>query len=297
MAEDQTNTTLNDLISLMKEQTTKLDSIQKDIQTSKDEIKEYVNEKLGSFNETIEHLQQKIQNQDDTICTLQRKVLEQEIAEKKRNLILYNIVENEKSKEELVSSIIDLIGTKLNIDISKKDIDFLYRIGKKNNNKRPIVIGLTTLALKETILRNKNSLNEDNIRISEDFPETIREKRRELTPVVNSLYEKGFKVHMIRDQLIVNGEKWSLEKAIETVNGLSNKRSSSDLSPPETQPTNHKKEKLTKLKLPTPSHSTVQHFPNSRSPRTPSIKNYMFTNGKVLTPNKNIQITEVVSLK
>lgn len=84
MAENQTqvNSTLNELMAMMQKQNTKLDNIQKDIQTSKDEVKEYVDEKLGNFAKNFEEMEIKLKHQE-IICTLEKKILENEITEKR----------------------------------------------------------------------------------------------------------------------------------------------------------------------------------------------------------------------
>lgn len=199
------NSTINDLVALMKIQSTKLDSIQKDIQTSKDEVKEYVDEKLGGFGKKFEEMEMKINHQDEIIGSLGKKLLESEMAVKRRNLILYRIAESEKTQTELMQGVLNLLE-KIIPNINHKDIDFIYRLGKKENNNRPIIVGFTTAIMKEDILRNKSKLKTENIGISEDLPQAIREKRKEAAPIIKALYDKGYKVYMKRDKIVVNGE-------------------------------------------------------------------------------------------
>lgn len=85
------------------------------------------------------------------------------------------------------------------------------------------------------------------------------------------------------------------KKRLKTINKPTNKRTASNISPP--QGDNQKKnKKALKLQIPPPSKISTPKPGSSPLPST-SIRNFMLTNGKVLTPSKNEQITEIVSIK
>lgn len=267
--------TLDDLMKMMTTQNEKLDDIQKEISDSKEEIKNYVDIKLEEYNQTVKSMQIKLQSQEKEITKLQQQFLQKDIEDKKRNVIIHKIPENEKSQEDLINIILNILNTKLDIDIniSKKDIDFLYRIGKKGSSIRPIVLGFTTLILKETVMRRKRSLEQNNVAISEDLPQAIREKRKGLAPVVKSLFEKGYKVHLKHDSIIVNGERWSVERANEAISSSQSvKRPASTLSPSDNMNL-VKKQNNIKSKA---SEKTVSCANKTTTPTTPSVKQYMF---------------------
>lgn len=259
-------TTLDDLMILMKRNSDQLATIQKEIKDSKDEIKGYVDEKLNDFRGKFDSIEATVKNQERTINNLQRKILEREIAEKKRNLIFYKVEEQEKSSEELTTGIINLLSMKINSNISSRDIDFIYRIGRKGNTPRPILIGFTSLTLKEHVLKNKGKLVSECLGISEDFPQSIRDKRKEAAPLLKSLYEKGYKVFMKQDKIIVNGENWTMEKLLE-VNNSFKKRPASSLTPPE----------KSQFKKAAQSKTNGELFSTPKANNSPgiSIKNYM----------------------
>lgn len=132
------------------------------------EIKEQtetLEQKLNSIidrNNTIEEKQEH----------LERKIKYLERCIKRKNLVIYNIKETEKSNEELVDTILHLLNTILEIKTEYFEIDFARRLGNKGDKIRPILLGLTTQIKKDTIMKNKTKLRhykEDIIYIKEDY--------------------------------------------------------------------------------------------------------------------------------
>lgn len=209
------------------------------------------------------------------------------------NVILYKIYENEKSQEALLGSVSKMLTENVDESITLADIDFLYRIGKKGNEPRPVLIGFTTLLKKEKVMKNKRKLGVLNIGISDDLPLSLREKRKSLTPIVKSLYEKGFKVYIKFDKLIVNGEHCTEQKAKQILSNTSvnSKRIASPLAAGTSSKKHHPSLNV--------NIQTSNQLSSSKSPKTPTIKNYMLPSTtsivKSTTPSKNIQIVDIVS--
>lgn len=291
------STTLDDLMKMMKDHNVKFDSIQAEIAKSTKDIQEYVDGKLEGFNKTLTSIETKVSTQEEAICDLQKQLLEREVADKRRNIIFFKIAEEKKSQDELIEIVLSILKSKLNVEASKWDVDFMFRLGKKGSSTRPILMGCTRLMLKENIMRQKNKLIAENIGISEDLPQSFREKRKALAPTVKALFEKGYKIHMKQDTMVVNGEKWSIEKANEVIN--SSKRSSSTISPIE--PEQHQTKKTNKphlrINITEKQRKTPPKITPVPSPHTPKIKQFLLTNGKVTTPKRNEQISEIVSYK
>lgn len=209
--------TLEDIAKMMKENSEQLKDIKKEVQESKAEIKKYVEEKLGDIISNINQLEEKVSYQEERLVKIEKRLLDRELADKKRNLILYQINENEKSPVALQETILQLLTENIDHTLSQADIDFVYRIGKKRNEPRPIVIGFTTLTIKQAILKNKGNLSAKSIMLSDDLPDVIRRERRRLSPTVKALFNKGFKVFLKLDKIMVNGEHWSEEKALQVL--------------------------------------------------------------------------------
>lgn len=64
---------------------------------------------------------------------------------KKKNIVIHGVEENETNYAQLENKTLELINTKTKVAISQTEIDFMKRIGtKKDKKNRPILVGLTT---------------------------------------------------------------------------------------------------------------------------------------------------------
>lgn len=223
------STTLDNIAELLKENSIKLDNLKIDIG------------KLDKRLENMETSHAEFKNEANIrMSNIEKRLLEQEINDKKRNIILHKIEENEKSQEELTAAIVEFLASKVDSSIDIKDIDFIYRLGKKTQTPRPVLVGFRSLYIKEKVKKAKSKFLEDSIGISDDFPKIVKDNRKIIAPIVNSLYGKGFKVYMKQDKIIVNGEQWTFERAkkvAEEQPSITNKRDATTISPLEPQDT------------------------------------------------------------
>lgn len=273
--------TIEDLVKMMRENSDQLKDIKKEIQDSKSDIKIYVEEKLGKIIADVNQLEEKVSAQDERLSNIEKRLIEREIADKKRNLILYKVIEDEKTPNDLQETILKLLTENIDHTIAPTDIDFAFRIGGKKNEPRPIVIGFTTLTIKQAILKNKRNLTTKSIGLSEDLPDIIPQNRKRLSPIVKALFEKGYKVFLKYDKIIVNGEHWSEDKALQELgeNKINFKRNGSPLS----QAVNQKK----KITITKNISFDRKKGPNSPLPKiqSPSMKNYILPSISTNTKN------------
>lgn len=125
--------------------------------------------------------------------------------ERKHNVIFYKIQENEPSIEALQETMVKLLTEITNQTFELRDIDVLDRLGKKDENKsRPIVIRFVSLLKRNSIIKNWKLFTQKNIEDSEDFPEEIRNRRKELLPILKELKSKGKKAIFRTDKLLVD---------------------------------------------------------------------------------------------
>lgn len=125
----------------------------------------------------------------DVVQGLQNKVasLESELQESKQlvedykdrleqysranSLRIFGVKENEG--EDTNSVIMDIVKSKLKIDINIRDIDFTHRLGGKSgaNNQRPraIIVKFVNRHLRNKCLHNRSVLKHTNIVIKEDL--------------------------------------------------------------------------------------------------------------------------------
>ncbi|XP_075740617.1 uncharacterized protein LOC119165510 isoform X1 [Rhipicephalus microplus] len=99
------------------------------------------------------------------------------------NLIFYNLPDtNPKETYTQSEEIIIQHGLeRLQLTIEPKDIERAHRLGRHtNNNKRPIIVKLSSFKTKESILSNGLKLKGTNFSIGEDFTHPVRIARKEL---------------------------------------------------------------------------------------------------------------------
>lgn len=122
---------------------------------------------------------------------------------RKNNLVFYGIEEGKATTEtELVDCIKDII-IEMGVHFEVFEINNIYRIGKKEPAKnRPVLVSLTTTWKKHMILRNRSNLQE-GVKIKEDYPKEILEKRRQLQLQVEEEKKKGNIAFIKYDKLIV----------------------------------------------------------------------------------------------
>lgn len=170
----------------------------------------------NSFRSNLEEASKKVQQLESTVEEQSKQIVKLETEVKKRNVMFHNIPERETSVNNIREIVTELIRNEVDSNFTLANIDYCHRIGKVNEQKvRPVVLALTTLTMKEILLRNKKTLGNKNISISEDLPNTIRSQRRELRPLSADLIAKGNRVIFKGSSIIVNGIRWSDTKAEE----------------------------------------------------------------------------------
>lgn len=170
------------------------------------EIISQLDEKLIPFTHDIEKL--KLENK-----ILKEKISNLEKYKRKNNLIIYGIKENEKTVTDLMDLIKQKLGNDLNIGLEHRDIDAIYRLGKKdiNNPKtRPILISFVNGWIKNEIMMNKKKLKDAYV--SDDYPKEVLDTRKELQKKLSDERNKGNYAVIKYDKLIIKEKSFSVEK-------------------------------------------------------------------------------------
>ncbi|XP_061729219.1 uncharacterized protein LOC133534148 [Cydia pomonella] len=246
-----------------------------------EQITENINKTLDTkfriWEDSQEKLLQKIEKQEQRLHTLEKQV-------RQRNLVFFGIEENEKSYSQLETNIIDFINNFLSIKLNNIDIQEARRIGKKSENPRPITVTFTTLGSKIKIIKQKGLLKDTAYYIKEDYPQHILEKRRELQEQAQVEKNKGNKVIIKYDKLIV------LKNNSETESSSDTRKRNLSISPQNNlnsqvytpQPTRNIQ--LAKKNKTVVTRNTSQSSPStSQGPVKPGILNFLTnkqSNGK-----------------
>lgn len=164
-----------------------------------------LDEKLAPFTREIEEL--KTENE-----ILREKINYLEKNRRINNIILYGIKENETTSFCLMELIKKKFKGDLNISVDSRDINSVYRLGKKvkDSKGRPILISFVNNWKKNEIMKNKKKLI--NAFISEDYPKEVLDRRRELQSQLKEEREKGNYVYINYDKLVIKEGKTGNEK-------------------------------------------------------------------------------------
>lgn len=160
--------------SSMKEEIT---SVQKDMESFKAEIKSTVADSVQATNNRIDMLEAKLKEKEEVIQDLRK---ENDLQKRYDNILLHNIQETERSFHELPAKVAYLIQTVMNVPFSEADIYDVYRIGRKCDKSRPILVSLISHLKFKSILASKHLFRKENIGVTQDLPKSVNDERKRL---------------------------------------------------------------------------------------------------------------------
>lgn len=153
-------------------------------------------EKFKLLDEKYDSLKEKIENQEKRLYFIEKQM-------RKNNIVFFGLEETEISYSNLEDIMINFIKEHFSMDLDKRDIQEIKRIGKKGERSRPIVVTFLTFGIKINIFKRKNSLKNTAFYITEDYPQNILEKRKELQEQARIEREKGNSVIIKYDKLLI----------------------------------------------------------------------------------------------
>lgn len=204
-----------------------------------DEQFKQINDSIGGLQKTLKSHEEKIKKQDEIIqvqCIQinenSEKIKNLEISLRKKNLLFHKVPETESSEQNLKDIISSYCTNDLNINVSPTDIEYLYRLGKKEENigsqekMRPVLVAFFSYATKLSVMKQRS--RSKTYGISEDFPKEVVDARRKLIPVLERFRSEGKKVLLEVDKLLVDGKVWEDDRENDET---SNKRKGDCISP------------------------------------------------------------------
>lgn len=135
---------------------------------------------------------------------LKEKIENLEKHKRRNNIIIHRMKETEKTNLDLMEIMREKIKKELDISVSEKDIDNIYRIGKVNQGSekiRPILITFLNGWIKNKIMMNKNKFKD--IYVSDDYPKEVIAKRKELQTRLLEERKKGNFAVIKYDKLVI----------------------------------------------------------------------------------------------
>jgi len=135
----------------------------------------------------------------------------------KRDCLLFEGIP-EKQAENCTKLIEDLIKEQLKIGDTIR-FHRCHRLGKDNPKKtRPIIAKFVWFQDKQAILQNAKNLKGSSVFIQEFFSPTTSHRRNALYPLLRYQKKNKKKCSLNRDQLIIEGKRYTIHTAIEVPN-------------------------------------------------------------------------------
>lgn len=169
------------------------------------------------LNKEITEIKQLLSVEKEKVQTLQKEVEEL----KSRNIILEKQQRNNNIlvfnsgfvQGDLLKYTITLLNNALQINITDKDINDIYRVGNKEENK-PILVKFVSFLTKKDILKNCYRLKDSNLNIAEDLSQKERAVRKVLVKHLKIEKAKDKKAHIYKDTLFVEGEAFKFSDLV-----------------------------------------------------------------------------------
>lgn len=203
MGSDDTSK-LDEIIKYLKELNTKIDKTEERLLEQMKDIAQSTGREIKEIKQENKILVEKIEIQEKKIAQLENE-------NRKNNVVIFGIEETEETMYDLEDTVKELLTKKLNMSIDNSDVNYVTRMGKKQDQSRPILLSCTTWRMKKEILKNKATLRNSKITIKEDFSKEVREERRELGKLMMKIREEGKQATIRGTKLLVDGIYYNKE--------------------------------------------------------------------------------------
>lgn len=150
-------------------------------------------------------------------CDLKEKLLRYEVYSRRDNLLFSGFPEQYGERDrDCRRKVLALIHREMGIDVSNMYITRCHRVGryhKKQKNPRKIIVRFHYYGDREMVFESRRFLDGTNIYLSEDFPDDIVQRRKQLWApykAARGLRKYRGKVSMVEDRLIVDGRSYDI---------------------------------------------------------------------------------------
>ncbi|XP_022835384.1 uncharacterized protein LOC111362865 [Spodoptera litura] len=162
----------------------------------KDAINNHIDQKFNQMETRTKQLEQKLEKQQEDIDYLDKQL-------RMKRVIFFGVPELEKNYEGLLSTILEIINTKMNVTCQRWEIETVYRLGKKDGKRiRPVIVSTTTTSRKILLLKHKRTLDNTGLYIKDDYSPAVLQKRQELQDELKRRRLEGEKVALRYDKIV-----------------------------------------------------------------------------------------------
>ncbi|XP_042148842.1 uncharacterized protein LOC121837307 [Ixodes scapularis] len=172
--------------------------------------------KLDNLLKSNDHLEKRVADFEDQNKRIEEHIDDLENRSRRCNLVFYGISDGKRNEtwEESKNHVVQICNDIM--EINPASIQRAHRIGYfKDGFKRPVIVNFMSWTEKEDILHSGFKFKNTDFSVSEDFSNSLREKRRNLWSHSKQIrQDKSNKVHLSYDKLVVNGDVfiWDAER-------------------------------------------------------------------------------------
>jgi ribA/ribD-fused uncharacterized protein len=177
------------------------------------QMSQATNVKTDTMKHTVEQLTRDNARLHSEHKALHTRLVGQEAYTRRDNLILHGI--EESPGENVLNKVHTFLEKELKLP-NANTIKFVrtHRLGtysKGTKTCRPIIMRFHFFGDRELVWRNKSQLKGKSLWISEDFPQEIMDKRKQLLPVLKAAWQNGNKASLRVDKLIIDDKSYTVE--------------------------------------------------------------------------------------
>ena len=151
-------------------------------------------QEIASYRKQNELLQRKNEELEIKLATCENKLKKIENVHRKKNLLIYNVIDNDDSNRDLIGSVIQIFNEQ-NININENMIDNVWRIGN-NQGQRPVIVRFLTNISKQKVFNKQKELKAAGFNIANDYAKEQRLQYKKLKETVIKGKKKGINCHI-----------------------------------------------------------------------------------------------------
>lgn len=176
-----------------------------------EDIKKHINQEIEALKETIGREIKKRTELEIKFEELKNKhdILEKKL--RKNKIIIFGINNN---NENLCKYTTDILNQHLNLNLTLRDLNNIYTIGKQTQNK-PVVIEFISYLTKVEVLKNCSKLKGTNISVSEVLNLEERKRNKILRQHLREARTKNLNSYIKNNKLYINKEAYTAEQLAE----------------------------------------------------------------------------------
>lgn len=189
--------------------------LMKTIEEANKKQTEEIKAEIESLKQTIKEEASKRNKLELKYEELKSKYEHLEKSLRKNNIIIFGLKKNKE--ESLVDFTVALLNKNLNISLTANDINDIYTIGKRENNK-PIIVKFVSYLKKQEVLKNCYKLKDINknkttkIYIAEELSVEERKTNKILIQHLKAAKTQKLNAYIKGDKLYINNEVYTAQQ-------------------------------------------------------------------------------------